>query len=301
MTLDRRPALAGAHGARDPACAAFAQVKLVGEGVSVSKLDVNPADLRNVAEQYTQLQTAAASLGPQAVDEVSRIIASHGAMGYPVAVGVVAGLARRQAALEKKAADFGTYATRFQEHAASYELGDREGAELLRDREGEPDTKGEVQAVSNDIPLSPADDPDPPHGKDPRYWIDASKLIHVPDGELAPYGTQQVGPNLWYPSNDSHYRVVPPPPPAEYPFDASDVVVLPSDELGPTRSIDIVEQDGSRYWIPDPAGGYAGSSPWPAPEVPIDVRDVLYVPPGELAPSGYVEYLPNWWAPKVDQ
>lgn len=59
----------------------------------MSKLDVNPADLRNVADQYTQLQMAAASIGPQAVDEVNRIIASHGPMGYPVAVGVVAGLA----------------------------------------------------------------------------------------------------------------------------------------------------------------------------------------------------------------
>ncbi len=40
---------------------------------------------------------------------MNRIIASHGPMGYPVAVGVVTGMARRQAALEAKAADFGQY------------------------------------------------------------------------------------------------------------------------------------------------------------------------------------------------
>ena len=92
------------------------------------KLDVTPADLNNVADQYAELQTAAAAIGPQAVDEVNRIIATHGAMGYPVAVGVVAGLARRQAQVEDKAADFGVYAARFREHAATYQTGDLEGA-----------------------------------------------------------------------------------------------------------------------------------------------------------------------------
>ena len=266
----------------------------------MGKLDVNPADLRNAADQYTQLRTAAAAIGPQAVAEVNRIIATHGAMGYPVAVGIVTGLARRQAVLEKKAADFGVYATRFDEHAAAYEAGDQDAADKYRDFDGDgkPDDKDQVRAVSNEFPLAPAAGADPPHGKDPRYWLDTSKLIHVPEGELAPYGTQQVGPNLWYPSDDSSYRVVPPPPPAKFPFDANDVVVLPAEELGPTRSTDIAEHDGSRYWIPDPGSGAAGSG-WPAPEVPIDVRDVVHVPEGELAPSGYIEYLPNWWAPEV--
>ena len=97
-------------------------------GAGAGKLDVNPADLHNVADQYAELQTAAAAIGPQAVDEVNRIIATHGAMGYPVAVGVVAGLARRQARVEGKAADFGVYAARFREHAATYQTGDLEGA-----------------------------------------------------------------------------------------------------------------------------------------------------------------------------
>lgn len=101
-------------------------------GEGSGRLDVNPADLNTVADQYAQLQAAAASIGPQAVDEVNRIIASHGQMGYPVAVGVVAGLARRQSQLEGKAADFGVYATRFNEHAAAYRSGDLDGASLYQ-------------------------------------------------------------------------------------------------------------------------------------------------------------------------
>lgn len=93
-----------------------------------NKLDVNPADLINVSEQYAQLQTRVAAIGPQAVDEVNRVITTHGAMGYPMAVGVAAGLARRQAAVEAKAAQFGVYSRRFTEHAAAYVSEDEDGA-----------------------------------------------------------------------------------------------------------------------------------------------------------------------------
>lgn len=119
---DKRPE---APGSTHPAAFHNGQDGTQGEGAG--KLDVRPADLNNVADQYAELQTAAAAIGPQAVDEVNRIIASHGAMGYPVAVGVVAGLARRQARVEGKAADFGRYAERFNEHAASYQAGDLDG------------------------------------------------------------------------------------------------------------------------------------------------------------------------------
>ena len=90
-------------------------------------LDVTPADLANVSGQYADLQRQAAAIGPQAVEEVNRIIASHGAMGYPVAVGVVAGLARKQAQMEAKSVDFGVYSTRFTEHAAAYQSQDSDG------------------------------------------------------------------------------------------------------------------------------------------------------------------------------
>ena len=271
----------------------------------MGKLDVDVAGLHHAAGSYRQLQEAARMISPQVVDEVDRIIATHGVMGYPVAVGVVAGLARRQGRLETKAAEFGLYADRFEEHAATYESEDDNAAKRYSEgdrTEGERRSdRADVQSLSNEHPLAPPDsmDDDPPHGKDPRYWLDTSKLIHVPEGELAPYGAKQVGPNLWHPSSDSSYNVTPPPPPAQYPFDARDVVAVPADKLGPANSVQIAEHDGYTYWAPGP-GGLTAEPAWPEPQAPIDIRDVLYVPEGELAPWGYIEYLPHWWAPEAD-
>ena len=102
----------------------------VGEAIGSTS---TPADLNNVSDQYAELQTAAAAISPQAVEEVNRIIASHGAMGYPVAVGVVAGLARRQARLQAQTAQFGVYSARFTEHAATYTTEDAEAAARISD------------------------------------------------------------------------------------------------------------------------------------------------------------------------
>jgi hypothetical protein len=41
----------------------------------------------------------------------------------------------------------------------------------------------------------------------------------------------------------------------------------------------------------------SSSTDWPAPQQPIDVRDVIHVPHDSLAPWGYTEYLPEWFAP----
>lgn len=91
-------------------------------------LNVNPADLQNVAERYTELVQRLASISPQAVDETTRISQSHGPMGYPVALGIISALARREAKLDSKSADFQTYAQRFTEHAAAYLGQDTAGA-----------------------------------------------------------------------------------------------------------------------------------------------------------------------------
>ncbi len=72
---------------------------------------------------------------------------------------------------------------------------------------------GGVQPLIITMPQSPAPGQDPPHGKDPRYWIDVTKIIHVPDGQLAPYNTTQIGPGLYYPSPDNPYFAMDPPPP----------------------------------------------------------------------------------------
>ena len=96
----------------------------------MAQLNVNPADLLRAAADYTELQARAAAISPQAVAEVQRISATHGPMGYPVAVGVVTNLARRQAALDTKAAQFGQYSQRFTEHAATYASQDHEAAKI---------------------------------------------------------------------------------------------------------------------------------------------------------------------------
>lgn len=97
-------------------------------GTGQGQLNVETGDLHHAADQYLQLQAAATVIGPQAVAEVQRIIDSHGAMGYPVAVGVLTNLARREVALAKKTTDFGVYAERFNEHAATYLDQDQAGA-----------------------------------------------------------------------------------------------------------------------------------------------------------------------------
>ena len=123
---DKRP---DAPGSTHPASYDPSKDGKKGDGAGqANKLDVNPADLNNVANQYADLQRQAAAIGPAAVDEVNRIIATHGAMGYPVAVGVVAGLAQKQAAMEAKTAQWGVYADRFNEHAATYRGQDAAGA-----------------------------------------------------------------------------------------------------------------------------------------------------------------------------
>jgi hypothetical protein len=97
-----------------------------------AELRVNPDQLQVVADQYTALQARTTVIGPVATDEVQRIIATHGVMGYPVAVGVVSALAHAHAAVAAKAADFGTYSRRFTEHAATYRAQDLAGAAHFR-------------------------------------------------------------------------------------------------------------------------------------------------------------------------
>lgn len=98
------------------------------KGGDGEKLDVDPVDLHKAGDDYAELAARAATISPQAVDEVNRIIATHGVMGYPAAVGIVAGLAAREAKVNAKAAQFGDYAQRFTDHALTYLGEDAAGA-----------------------------------------------------------------------------------------------------------------------------------------------------------------------------
>ncbi|ORX11373.1 type VII secretion target [Mycobacterium xenopi] len=131
----------------------------------MGSLDVTPADLLKAADDYAVLAQRTAVIGPQAAEEVERVIASHGPMGYPTAVGIVAGLESREAQVSAKAADFATYAQRFAEHAATYQSVDADGARrmnqaTLLDMPGAGG--GDAPRVPGGSPV--ADDPDPPVG-----------------------------------------------------------------------------------------------------------------------------------------
>lgn len=158
------------------------------------------------------------------------------------------------------------------------------------------DIAGQVRALNyghGDPPQAPPPD-DPPHGKDPRYWIDVTKIIHVPEGQKAPYGYTQIGPDLYYPYQDNSLTMHDPPSPAQYPLDISKVTTVKPGDLGPYGTSELVPG----VFVPDPRQSYRPESPWGTPQQPIDVRDVIHVAPGQLAPSNYVEYLPGWWCPR---
>lgn len=143
--------------------------------------------------------------------------------------------------------------------------------------------------------LDDKDKPPPPHGHDPRYWIDVTKIIHVPDGELAPNGTKQIGPNLWYPSTDQGLFVTGDPPPAKWPIDMKQIEQLPPGQLPQMGMTEL----GPGFYAPTPRGHDVPPPSWSPPQAPIDIRDIVHVPPGSLAPNGFREYAPGWWAPDV--
>jgi hypothetical protein len=161
----------------------------------------------------------------------------------------------------------------------------------LRYPEGAPDGGGSIQ------PLDDGAGKSPPHGHDPRYWIDVTKIVQVPDGALAPRGYVQIGPNQWYPFEDNQMSVHPPPDPVKYPLDLNTISHVAPGQLGPTGTTEL----SPGVFAPDPRKGPGPQPPWPAPQAPVDIRDVIHVPPNELAPWGYREYLPGWWAPDVSR
>lgn len=146
-----------------------------------------------------------------------------------------------------------------------------------------------VQALDDDKKKQP------PHGHDPRYWVDVTKILQVPDGKQAPSGYTQIGPNQWYPFEDNQQSVHPPPDPVKYPLDMHDIRPPGPDGLGPWGTSEIAPG----YFAPDPRSVWDVQPPWPPPKQPVDIRDIIHVPDGEKAPWGYKEYLPGWFAPDI--
>lgn len=139
-------------------------------GSGMAELNVNPGQLLHFADAYSELATRAGQISPQAAAEVQRIAATHGPMGYPTAVGIAAGLAKADAPLQAKVADFNTYAQRFSQHTATYTKADQVGADALDNKFQPVDS---TDANDQDQP-KPAIDPRNPFVGDERfgYWQD---------------------------------------------------------------------------------------------------------------------------------
>ena len=86
----------------------------------MAKLDVDPAALVAVAGQYEELAARAGVVMPQVAVEVAKVAQTHGAIGYPVAVGLAAGMARQEPKFTALVAEFVARGARFTEHAATY-------------------------------------------------------------------------------------------------------------------------------------------------------------------------------------
>lgn len=153
-----------------------------------------------------------------------------------------------------------------------------------------PETGGKSESqMFGPAPQAPATK-DPPHGEDSRYWIDTDQLQYVPDGDIAPNGYVQVGPNLYHPMPG--YPLGSSLTPALSPLDAGDLVHVEPGQLGPAQTREFIPG----WFTPVPV---LGEVPGP-PQQPVDIRDVIEVPAGALAPGNYFQYLPGWWAPRPD-
>jgi hypothetical protein len=109
---------------------------------------------------------------------------------------------------------------------------------------------------------------------------------------MAPCGTKQIGPGLWYPVDDG--QLMSGPPAAKFPLDMSTITKLSPGEVGPYGTTELAPG----IFTADPRQTYSPDPRWSAPRLPVDVRDVIRVPDGGLAPPNYIEYLPGWWAPR---
>lgn len=145
-----------------------------------------------------------------------------------------------------------------------------------------PPRPGGVQAL--DAPLAP-----PPSKDDPqKYWLDMSKMVVQNPGELGPNGYEELIPNsgVWYPEN--------PTGPAKAPVDLKDIVRLDPSALGPSWGKELFPDSGT--WVPQP-GRFPGVED-AAPQIPIDVRKLIQVPEGVLAPFDTVQIAPGLWYPR---
>jgi hypothetical protein len=138
---------------------------------------------------------------------------------------------------------------------------------------------GGVQAL--DVPLSPTPD------DQRKYWLDLSKMIVQDPKSLGPSGYRELIPHsgVWYPEN--------PTGPAEAPVDLDDIVRLTPDSIGPPHYQELIPGFGT--WVPEPDSFRSPGVPDKPPQNPVDVRRLIQVPEGQLAPTGTEQIAPGLW------
>ena len=93
-------------------------------------------------------------------------------------------------------------------------------------------------------------------------WTSARSFTS-PTDSLHPTATSRSGrPFLPRPGTVTYS---PPPPPAKYPLDVTDIVTRAPGDVGPSR----YQELSPGVWAPDPSAGYQAQPPWPAPQQPI--------------------------------
>ncbi|KEF94916.1 hypothetical protein K883_05340 [Mycobacterium sp. TKK-01-0059] len=247
----------------------------------MAELDVNPADLVRFAGAYSELAQRAAQISPQAVDEVQKVIDTHGPMGYPTAVGIAAGLAKAEVPVQAKVADFNTYAQRLTEHADTYTRVDGQDAQRVKALDFSTDLPGTGQG--KDSPATPLD------SKDSKAWKPGDKR-HMPyiagKGGKGPPNTADAPP--WVDIYDRTQD----PDQVPHSFVRSDeipgVKVLPPNQLGPAPFYDEHGNEIQYVELSPKSGVWVPQSDFPGAK--------MYSPgvtPNPLPPYGYDEWLPG--------
>ncbi|MBI2699679.1 type VII secretion target [Mycobacterium paragordonae] len=246
----------------------------------MANVNVNPGDLISAADSYAALAARAAQISPQAGEEIQRIAATHGPMGYPVAVGIAARLAEREGPLMAKVTDFGTYSQRFTEHAAAYTGADARGAAQIRavDFTTEtPRTPGNGAAVPLDN-NSPKDSNKPGWNiGDPRHspWVAGPNGPRPPQGPGAPRWIE-IGPG-----SGTYVRA----------DEVPGAIIKNPGELGPSPFYDDSGNPVIYVELGPNTGVWAPITDFPGAQFP---------PPHTFGPPGTSEYIPGSgvWVPR---
>ncbi|WP_217155227.1 EspA/EspE family type VII secretion system effector [[Mycobacterium] fortunisiensis] len=139
----------------------------------------------------------------------------------------------------------------------------------------------------------------------PKGTLDLADIRHLEPGQPGPPGYMELVPNsgTWVPDPNSPGYV---PHRAKYPVDLDDIVYTEPGGLGPRGYTELVPDSG--VWVPgQPPSHDPNRVNVPQPEYipdpvtnPVRLDEIVRLAPGELAPRGYRELIPDSgvWVPE---